>query len=234
MRRWKEESDLDEVSFDTRPTAVLRTWKRSRTPSPNTRRARDMRTTRTANWSMTEMHTTETTLTDEQLLRIHSLMVQARVLEERLIKMNKGGEGYFWIGGPGEEAFAVPLGLLLRKGQGIQHDYLHLHYRSSSVILAMGADPLDIVRQMKSLSTDPYTCGRNFVNHPVIWEWNVVPVTSPIEVQYAQCLGTAHAQRAPRCTGITIVTGGDAGTAEGDFASALVWAFVGEWCQPDK
>lgn len=170
------------------------------------------------------MHTTELALTEEQLLRIHSLMVQARVIEERLIKMYKSGEGYFWIGGPGEEAFAVPLGLLIQKGQGIQYDYLHLHYRSSATILAMGGRLIDIVRQMKSLSTDPYTAGRNFVNHPAIWKWNVVPVTSPIEVQYAQSLGTAHAQRAPGCTGITIVTGGDAGTAEGDFASALVWA----------
>jgi 2-oxoisovalerate dehydrogenase E1 component alpha subunit len=32
-------------------------------------------------------------------------MVRGRLLEERLIKMSKGGDGFFWIGGPGEEAF---------------------------------------------------------------------------------------------------------------------------------
>mgnify|MGYP002507382027 CR=1 FL=1 len=44
-----------------------------------------------------------TKLSNEKLRQIHSLMVEARVLEERLIRMNKAGEGYFWIGGPGEE-----------------------------------------------------------------------------------------------------------------------------------
>src|SRR5919197_807031 len=77
----------------------------------------------------------------ELCLRIHDLMLRARVLEERLITMYKQGEGFFWIGGPGEEAFSVPLGLLIDKGEGVDHDYLHLHYRSSGTLLAMGADP---------------------------------------------------------------------------------------------
>src|SRR5207253_796818 len=58
----------------------------------------------------------------ELLVRMHELMVKARVLEERLIQMYKQGHGYFWIGGPGEEAFNVPLGLLMKKGRGVQYD----------------------------------------------------------------------------------------------------------------
>jgi 2-oxoisovalerate dehydrogenase E1 component alpha subunit len=50
-------------------------------------------------------------LSEEILLSMHDLMVKSRVLEERVIKIYKAGEGYFWIGGPGEEAFGVPLGL---------------------------------------------------------------------------------------------------------------------------
>ena len=163
-------------------------------------------------------------LTPDRLREIHSLMVKSRVLEERLIKMSKGGEGYFWIGGPGEEAFAVPLGLMVDKGQGLDHDFLHLHYRASGILLAMGAEPIDAIRQMKAVATDPYSGGRNFVNHYSKREWNVVPVASTIEPQYIQAIGTAHAQRGERGKGITIATGGDAGTAEGDFASCLVWA----------
>lgn len=163
-------------------------------------------------------------LSNEKLREIHSLMVEARILEERLIKMNKSGEGYFWIGGPGEEAFGIPLGMLVNKGEGIQHDYLHLHYRASGTLLAMGANSIDAIRQMRSTATDPYSGGRNFVNHYAVKKWNVVPVFSCIEPQYLQALGTAHVQREKGCKGITIVTGGDAGTAEGDFASALVWS----------
>ncbi len=161
----------------------------------------------------------------DKCLQIYDLMLRARMLEERLITMYKQGDGYFWIGGPGEEAFNVPLGLLVNKGQGVDHDYLHLHYRSSGTLLAMGADPVDSLRQMKNVATDPYSRGRNFAGHFSVRKWNVVPVTSPIEVQFSIAIGTARAQRSGTgAKGITIVQGGDAGTAEGDFATALVWS----------
>ncbi|HEX7663835.1 MAG TPA: thiamine pyrophosphate-dependent dehydrogenase E1 component subunit alpha [Polyangiaceae bacterium] len=160
----------------------------------------------------------------EELLRMHDLMLRARILEERLIRMQKQGDGYFWIGGPGEEAFNVALGMLVHKGEGLDYDYLHLHYRSSATMLAMGADPMDSMRQMKSTATDPYSGGRNFVNHYSIKKWNVVPVSSPIEVQYSMAPGTAYAQKRHGGKGLTIVQGGDAGTAEGDFATCLIWA----------
>jgi 2-oxoisovalerate dehydrogenase E1 component alpha subunit len=77
---------------------------------------------------------------------------------------------------------------------------------------------------MINRATDPSTGGRNFCNHYCFPQWNVTPVTSPIEVQYGFAIGTAIAQRRRKSKGISIVSGGDAGTAEGDFASCLVWA----------
>lgn len=163
-------------------------------------------------------------LSPELLKRMHSIMVLNRLLEERLIKMSKGGEGYFWIGGPGEEGFNVPLGLLVDKGQGPDHDYLHLHYRSSGIALGMGADPIDTLRQMRTAATDPYSRGRNFVNHYCIPEWNLMPIAPTIETQYSTVIGTAIAQKRHGGKGLSIVTGGDAGSAEGDFHSCLVWS----------
>ena len=161
----------------------------------------------------------------EQLVHIYDLMLRSRVLEERLITMYKQGDGYFWIGGPGEEAFNVPLGLLVDKGAGVNHDFLHLHYRGTGVLLALGADPVDSLRQMKNTATDPYSRGRNFAGHYSVRKWNVIPVSSPIEIQFSIAIGTARAQRTGTgARGITIVQGGDAGTAEGDFATSLVWA----------
>src|SRR5450755_4722758 len=166
----------------------------------------------------------ETKLSPELLVRMHEIMVRARCLEERLIRMNKQGDGFFWIGGPGEEAFNAPLGLLVHRGQGPHFDYLHLHYRSSATLVAMGADPVDALRQMKTTVTDPYSAGRNFCNHYSVRKWNVVPVSSPIEVQFSMAPGTALANKRAGGRGITIVQGGDAGTAEGDFPTCLVWA----------
>ena len=155
---------------------------------------------------------------------MHAHMVLARVLEERLIRMQKQGDGYFWIGGPGEEAFNVPLGMLVHKGEGPLFDYLHLHYRSSATMMAMGVDPVDAIRQMKNVVTDPFSAGRNFCNHYSVKKLNVVPISSPIEVQFSMAPGTAIANKRAGGRGITIVQGGDAGTAEGDFATCLVWS----------
>lgn len=158
------------------------------------------------------------------LLRMHDMMIQSRALEERLIKIYKAGDAYFWIGAPGEEAWGVPLGLLVNKGQGPMHDWLHMHYRATPTLLAMGMPMVDSIRLIMNRSTDRCTGGRNFSNHYCFPEWNVAPVSSPIEVQYIQALGTAHVQKRHGGKGLTIVTGGDAGTAEGDFASCLVWS----------
>ena len=128
----------------------------------------------------------------ELLVRMHELMSEARALEERLIQMYKQGHGYFWIGGPGEEAFNVPLGLLMKKGQGPDSDYLHAHYRQSGTVLALGEEPIGALRQMKNTANDPYSRGRNFAGHFSIHAWNIAPVSSPIEVQYAGI-------RAPTC-----------------------------------
>ena len=164
-------------------------------------------------------------LPPELLLHMHDLMVKSRALEERLIKIYKRGDAYFWIGGPGEEAFGVPLGLLTHKGQGVDYDYLHLHYRATPTLLALGMSMLDAIRLIMNRATDPCTGGRNFANHYCFPQWNVVPVSSPIEVQYGMAVGTGIVQaRQKNNKAISIITGGDAGTAEGDFATCLVWA----------
>src|SRR5579871_4405945 len=93
-------------------------------------------------------------------LQLHRIMVRSRAMEERMVKMAKSGEGYFWIGGPGEEAFNACLGLQVKKGCGPAFDFLHLHYRNSAVLVAMGMPLIDGLRQMAMTMTDPHSAGR--------------------------------------------------------------------------
>ena len=158
------------------------------------------------------------------VLDMYQTMVKSRALEERLIKIYKTGEAFFWIGGPGEEAFGVPLGMLSKKGQGPEYDYFHLHYRATPTIMALGVDPAHAIRLIMNKKDDVCTGGRNFSNHYCFPELNVTPISSPIGIQYGLALGTARSQKRTGKGGISIVTGGDAGTAEGDFASSLIWA----------
>ena len=64
-------------------------------------------------------------------------------------------------------------------------------------------------------ATDRHSMGRNFAGHYARRDWNVLPVTSVIEVQYAMAPGTALVQKRFGGDGITIVTGGDAGHGGG-------------------
>ena len=171
-----------------------------------------------------EVSSSQEKLPVERCLEIYRIMVRSRVMEERMIKMSKSGEGYFWIGGPGEEAFNTALGLQVKKGCGPDYDYLHLHYRNSATLVAMGMPLIDDIRQMAMKATDPHSMGRNFPSHFAYRKWNVLPVSSVIEIQFAMAAGTAMVQKRKGSDGITIVVGGDAGTAEGDFASCLVWS----------
>jgi 2-oxoisovalerate dehydrogenase E1 component alpha subunit len=171
-----------------------------------------------------EVRTGKESLPTARCLQIYRIMVRTRAMEERMIKMSKSGEGYFWIGGPGEEAFNACLGLQIKRGEGPDFDFLHLHYRNSATLVAMGMPLIDGIRQMGMTATDPHSRGRNFAGHYAYREWNVVPVSSVIEIQYAMAPGTALVQKRRGGDAITIVTGGEAGTAEGDFASCLVWS----------
>src|SRR5438105_2868935 len=171
-----------------------------------------------------EISTGKESLPAGRCLDIYRIMVRTRAMEERMIKMSKSGEGYFWIGGPGEEAFNTCLGLQIKKGCGPEFDFLHLHYRNSATLVAMGMPLIDGIRQMGMTRTDPHSMGRNFPGHFAYRDWNIVPISSVIEIQYAMAPGTAIIQKRLGGDSITIVTGGEAGTAEGDFASCLVWS----------
>src|ERR1700682_3093967 len=60
----------------------------------------------------------EAVLAPELLVRIYEVMLRSRCLEERLIRMNKQGDGFFWIGGAGGGAPNGALGVLGHQGQG--------------------------------------------------------------------------------------------------------------------
>ena len=170
------------------------------------------------------IHSGDESLPVARCLQIFRLMVRTRALEERAIRMSKSGEAFFWIGGPGEEAFNSVLGLQFRKGKGPMFDYFYPHYRNAATMLAMGMPMVDHFRQIAMTATDPWSKGRNFVGHYADPDWNVLPKSSVLSVQYAMAPGTALMQKRAGGNGVSIVLGGDAGTASGDFASCMIWS----------
>ena len=178
----------------------------------------------TTDKSGTRLSTGDESLGCDRCLEIYQFMARARALEERLIQMTNSGQAVFWVGGPGEEAFGVCLGMQVNKGCGASFDYLHLHYRNTAVLIPMGLDLIEGIRQILTKVTDVNSMGRNFVGHYARHHANVVPVSSVIEVQYTMAPGTALVQKRHNGDGVSIVIGGDAGIAEGDFTSCLNWS----------
>ncbi len=171
------------------------------------------------------LYTGEESLLGRPLPRHLSLHGPRPALEERLIQMTKSGQAVFWVGGPGEEAFSICLGMMVKKGCGPAFDYLHLHYRNTAVLIPMGLDMIEATRQILTKVTDANSMGRNFVSHYARHHANVIPVSSVVEVQYVMAPGTALMQkRHAGGDGVSVVLGGDAGAAEGDFTSCLNWS----------
>jgi len=88
----------------------------------------------------------------------------------------------------------------------------------------MGMPVADGIRQMAMTASDSHSRGRNFPGHYANHHWNVIPVTSVIEIQYVMAPGTGLVQKRRGGDAITIVVGGEAGSAEGDFASCMIWS----------
>ena len=132
----------------------------------------------------------------ELALTIFRQMLRTRALEERSIKMSKSGEAYFWIGGPGEEAFNVCLGLQIHKGFGPAFDYTppalsqrRRHARDGHADDRPHPPTGDALRPIRTRRAATSSATTR------VKEWNVVPVTSVIEVQFAMAPGTALVQK---------------------------------------
>ena len=82
-----------------------------------------------------------------------------------MIKMSKSGEAYFWIGGPGEEAFNACLGSSSSEegAAGPAFDYLLICTTAiAATLVAMGMTLADGIRQMAMTATDTHSMGRIF------------------------------------------------------------------------
>src|SRR5207245_9623522 len=106
------------------------------------------------------------------------------------------------------------IGRQVKKCLKPDYDFLHLHYRNSATLVAMGMHLIDGIRQMAMTATDPHSHGRNFSGHYACRDWNVMPVSSVIENQFVIAPGTAIVQKRLGGDGITIVVGGEARSEE--------------------
>ncbi len=150
------------------------------------------------------------------LIQLHAQMLLSRTLDEILAQTRILGNP-FYIGSTFEEPL-VAIGLQMRCGSGLDHDVLAAYYRSLPILIGMGAEPLSIMRQAAMSAQDPFSAGRQMVNHFSEPMLNIMPVSSCVTVEAGKGFAAALIQKMHASEPVlTVVHLGDAMCAEADY-----------------
>ena len=161
----------------------------------------------------------ELDLPPEQLQRFYRDMLRARVVDERLGRLQRQGKVSFVAPGGGHEAAQVGIAHAMRA----REDWLYPYYRDIGLLLALGLPLVEIVGQSLGTSADPAKA-RQMPYHPGSGEFNVFTVASPIASHVPPAAGTAISQKLAGSGEVTVCTFGDGATSEGDWHAGVNFA----------
>jgi pyruvate dehydrogenase E1 component alpha subunit/2-oxoisovalerate dehydrogenase E1 component alpha subunit len=163
---------------------------------------------------------TDPRLPDELLLRGYREMRRLRLLDARMIVLQRQGRVGFYGAAHGQEATPIATGLLLEKD-----DWVFPALREQSVMLVRGF-PLDaFVAQVFGNSGDVLK-GRQMPSHQSGRAVNQVSWSSCIGPQIPQAVGCAWAMKMRRASSVAVGFCGDGATSQPDFHNALNFAGV--------
>ncbi len=166
------------------------------------------------------MHSTNSLLSREQLVKAYKLMLLSRRLDEKELSLLKQGKAFFHIGGSGHEAIQVACAMNLKPG----HDWAYPYYRGLAFAVAMGFTPEEIMLAELHRAEDVMTGGRQMPGHYGKPSLNIPTQSSPTGTQFLQAVGTALGCTKDGKEQVVYVSSGEGATSEGEFSEALNWA----------
>jgi len=153
----------------------------------------------------------EPEISDEKLLEMHKQMVQARIIDDRVTRLQRQGRIGFHIGPPGEEASIVGSTMALE-----DTDWILPAYREFPALLCRGVTLRSYLCNMFGNSEDP-VLGRQMPDHWSARAQRIGSVSSPVGTQIPQAVGMAWAAQLRGSKEIALVYFGDGTTSQGDF-----------------
>lgn len=157
---------------------------------------------------------------DDILIKGYQTMMITRMVDERMITLQRQGAISFAMSSLGEEACAVASAAALRP-----EDWMYPQYREAGVIFWRGFTIEQYVHHMFGDSKD-LILGRQMPNHFGSRAHNVVHVSSPIGTKIPHTAGCAYAMKLQKESAVAICYFGEGATSEGDFHVGLNFAAV--------
>jgi pyruvate dehydrogenase E1 component alpha subunit len=162
----------------------------------------------------------EPRLPPDTLLRAYLCLVQVRLLDGRMLSLQRQGRIGFYVPSAGEEACQVGSAIALNK-----EDWVFPAYREPGCALARGLDLRLMVAQEYGNSMDANK-GRQMPNHFGWRSINYVSASSPVGTQIPHAVGTAWAAKIRGDKLVTLAYFGDGATSGSDFHVGMNFAGV--------
>jgi pyruvate dehydrogenase E1 component alpha subunit len=156
----------------------------------------------------------------EELRKIYETMLMVRLLDERMLRLQRQGRIGFYLGATGEEAAVVAPAHALHPG-----DWIYSSYREIGSAFYRGYSLRTFLCQLFGNAEDPVK-GRQMPIHHSIRSLNFVSVSSPVGTQIPQAVGIAMAAKLQGKADVALTYFGDGATSTGAFHVACNFAAV--------
>ena len=162
----------------------------------------------------------DVTMTADQLLDVYRAMLRIRILDERMMTLQRQGRIGFYGACTGQEAACIGSAYALRKS-----DWIFPALREAAAMLLRGFPLVPYLSQVFGNSGD-VTKGRQMPSHQASKSVNQVSWSSCIGTQLTQATGAAWAAKLKGDDTVIMAYMGDGATSSADFHTALNFAGV--------
>lgn len=159
-------------------------------------------------------------LSTQKLIELYGMMVRLRLLDERMMNLQRQGRIGFYGACTGQEGAVVGSGSALAP-----EDWIFPALREGGILLMRGLPLSKYISMVFGNSEDP-SKGRQMPCHYFDKKLNQVSWSSCIGTQIPHAVGAAWAIKYLKHKNITIAYMGDGATSEGDFHTAMNFAGV--------
>jgi pyruvate dehydrogenase E1 component alpha subunit len=162
-------------------------------------------------------------LPPEELKMLYRHMLLVRLIDERMLRLQRQGRLGFYMTSTGEEATHLAVHALRKD------DWIFPSYREPGAAFIRGYSLDEYISQLYGNENDPVK-GRQMPVHHSVSRIHYVSISSPVGTQIPQAVGAAQAAKISGTQDLSIVYFGEGATSTGEFHVAM--NFAGVWKSP--